>query len=64
MMIMEIGLIAGEILTYIDKIEESFSFDDYNTPLDSDHWLRWKNMVEYQKPGGQNAEAKKVSERI
>jgi hypothetical protein len=34
---------------------------DYNTPLDSDHWLRWKKMVEYLNPGGQDAETEKIS---
>ncbi len=34
MMIMEIGLIAGEILNYVEKIEEPFSFDDIKSKID------------------------------
>ena len=35
----------------------------YNTPLDSDHWLRWKKMVQYLNPGGQNAKTEKIPQR-
>ena len=34
---------------------------NYNTPTNSDHWLRREKMVKYLKPGGQNEEAQKIS---
>ena len=36
----------------------------YNTSLNSDHWLRCKNVVKSPKTGGQNEEAKSVPERV
>ena len=33
----------------------------YNTSLNSDHWLRWKNVVKSPKIGGQNEEAEDLS---
>jgi len=36
----------------------------YNTPLNSDHWLRCKNVIKSPKTGGENEEAAAVSKRV
>ena len=55
-------------VTFVDVREpqeyEAGHIEGYNTPLNSDHWLRCKSMVKSPKPGGQNEEANAVSKRV